>query len=211
MSDFNVQPIHRNPVPVGTPAEADAEGLDPTVYATCAKPNPVTGVVGCPHFHRCVVSAKGKSGPRNYGVQIIKGASQGGGMTRTTGNCMWIAQYADQYERNGGSVSVIAEEGETFEKVTRVAVNNQTGEVETNKWNKDVHREDRRIKVLVEPWPRPGQNKELLTDLLRAEVKQADDARRKDENLARVLGNADAVAPLDKRDAGRHGRGKEKA
>lgn len=210
MSDVVVQPIYQNPIPIGTIAEAEAEGLSPQVYSTCAKPNPTTQTIGCPYYGTCMVSAKGVSGPKNYGIQIIKGQSQGGGMVTTLANCMWLAQKASQYESNGGSVSVIAEEGETIDRVTRIAVNNVTGDV-AKKYDRDVHREDRRIKVLVEKWPRPGQNPELLSDLLRSEMAASDKERRRDENLARNLGHGDAVAPLDKRASRGHGGGKEKA
>lgn len=209
MSDFSIQPINQDPVPVGTVEELVAENLDPTVYASCARPNPVTGVVGCPFYNNCIVSAKGVSGPRNYGVQILKGPSQGGGMTTVGASCMWLAQHAPVYERNEGSVRVIAEEGETFDRVTRVAVNNETGEI-AGKYDRNVRREDRRIKVLVQPWPRPNQNTELLTDMLRAEMAHAEKERRTDENLARNLGLGDTIAPLDKRNAGRRVGGKEK-
>lgn len=209
MSDFNVQPINQSPVPIGTVAELEAENLDPAVYASCSRPNPVTGLVGCPYFNNCIVSAKGVSGPRNYGVQILKGQSQGGGMTTAGASCMWLSQHAPVYERNNGSVRVIAEEGETFSRVTRVAVNNETNEI-AGKYDRNVRREDRRIEVLVQPWPRPNQNPELLTDMLRAEIAQAEKERRTDENLARNLGLGGTIAPLDKRASGRRGGGKEK-
>jgi len=209
VSEFNVQAIHQSPIPIGTVAELQADNLDPTVYASCAKPNPVTGLVGCPYHQSCIVSAKGVSGPKNYGVQILKGPSQGGGMTTVGASCMWLAQHAPVYERNEGSVRVIAEEGQTYDRVTKVAVNNQTGEI-AGKYDRDVRREDRRIKVLVQPYPRPNENQELLTDMLRAEMAQVEKERRTDENLARNLGLGNTIAPLDKRDAGRHGGGKAK-
>lgn len=209
MSNFSIQPINQSPVPIGSVQELEAENLDPTVYASCARPNPVTGLVGCPFHQTCMVSAKGKDGPKNYGVQIFKGPGQGGGMTTTVASCMWLAQHARVYERNEGSVRVIANEGESFDKVTRVAVNNQTNEV-AGPYDRDVRREDRRIKVKVQPYPRPSQNPELLTDMLRAEMAQTEKERRADENLVRNLGLADTIAPIDKRDAGRRGGGKEK-
>lgn len=209
MSDFSIQPINQSPVPIGSIPELEADNLDPTVYASCSRPNPVTGIVGCPFYSTCMVSAKGKDGPRNYGVQIFKGPGQGGGMTTMSASCMWLAQHARVYERNDGSVRVIANEGETFDKVTRIAINNQTNEV-AGKYDRDVRREDRRIKVKVQPYPRPSENAELLTDMLRAEMAQTEKERRTGENLARNLGLSETIAPIDKRDAGRHGGGKAK-
>lgn len=209
MSDFTITPINQDAVPVGTLAELQAENLDPRVYASCAAPNPVTGVLGCPHYARCIVSAKGVSGPKNYGIQILKGRAHGGGMTTVGASCMWIAQNAAVYEKNEGSVRVIAEEGQTFDRVTRVAVNNDTGEI-AGKYDRNVRREDRRIKVLVQPWPRPGENQEILADMLRAEMSQVERERRTDEQFARNSGLEHTIPPLDKRDAGRRGRGKEK-
>lgn len=201
-----VSPINRKQVPVGTLAEAEAEGLDVTQYATCSRPNPVTGVAGCPWFGKCRVSAKGQSGPKNYGVRIVKGSAQGGGIVHTTVDCMWLADHVEDTENNGGAVTVVAEEGQTYKKVTRIAVSNRTGEIATNQWDKDTHREDRRVPVEVKPWPRPGENKELLHDVLRAEVVQAERERRADESLARAVGLEDSITPLDKR-AGAGGRG----
>lgn len=210
-SDVQVTPIHQTPVPVGTLAELEEQGLDPTVYASCSRPNPVTQVQGCPYFGKCRVSARGVSGPRNYGIRVIKGRAQGGGMVNTMVDCMWLADHVHDIEANGGSVKVIAEEGQEFEKVTRIAVSNQTGEVEKNKWNKDVHREDRRIKVLVKPWPRPNENRELLQDVLRAEVSQEERERRSDEGYARNLGLEGTIAPLDKRGGTGGGRAEGRA
>lgn len=201
-----VSPINRKEVPIGTLAEAEAEGLDVTQYATCSRPNPVTGVKGCPWFAKCRVSAKGKSGPRNYGVRIIKGPAQGGGIAHSSVDCMWLAEHTNDTEANGGAVTVVAEEGETYEKVTRIAVSNRTGEIATNQWDKDVHREDRRVKVEVQPWPRPGENKELLHDMLRAEVMESEKERLENESVARAVGLEDSITPLDKR-AGAGGRG----
>lgn len=198
---INVVPVNQEAVPVGSLAEAEAEGLDPGLYATCARPNKASGVVGCKWFDKCIVSAKGVAGPKNYGVRVFKGKSQGGAMVNTTANCMWIADQAPVIEKNGGALKVIAEEGETYKRVTGIAVNNMTGEATMNVRDPNTHRDDVVVEVLVQPWPRPGQNAELLTDLLRAEVNAEERKRRSDESLARNIGDPNAVVPIDKRDA----------
>lgn len=192
--------MHTKPTPIGTLAEAEAENLDPSVYATCAPQNKVTGVVGCPWYAKCRVSAKGKSGPRNYGVQHFKGKAQGGGMVTTAVDCMWIADHIDDIERNGGAIKVVAEEGQTFTKVTGMAVNNMTGDPTMNVRDPNTHREEVRVEVEVKPWPRPSQNAELIHDMLYAEVSQVEKARKSEESLAKNLGMADAIAPLDQRE-----------
>jgi hypothetical protein len=199
-----VQPIERSPIPVGTIAEAEREGLDPAAYATCSRPNRVTGVVGCPWFDRCRVSAKGQNGPKNYGVEIVKGAVQGGGFVKMHANCMWIADHAETYEKNGGVVKVTCEEGEPYEHVTYIAVNAVTNEP-THQKDPQAIRVQRRVKATVPKFPRPGENPALLTDLLRAESIEAEKERRHDEAKARAYGLADTIAPIDKRSAGADG------
>lgn len=201
MSNISVQPIERSPLPVGTLAEAEREGLDPTQYATCSKPNRVTGVLGCSWFDRCRVSAKGQAGPKNYGIEIMKGKAQGGGFVREKADCMWIADHAQDAEDNKGAIKVIANEGETFEQVTGVMVNSATGEPTHQKDPQGV-REQRRVVVTVPKYPRPGENPALLTDVLRAESIEAEKERRSDEAHARAYGLPDAIPAIDKRDAG---------
>lgn len=210
MSEFNVQAINQEMTPIGTVQEAEAEGLSPAEYATCARPNPSAGIIGCPRFAECVVSAKGSSGPRNYGIQIFKGKAQGGAMVNTTASCLWIAAHAATIEKNGGAVKVIAEEGESYPKVTGMAVDDITGKPTMNVRMPGTHRDDVRVDVPVTPWPRPGQNPELLNDVLRAEMSEIERKRRSDESLARNIGAEHTIAPLDKRDAGQ-AQGRSKA
>lgn len=204
MSNVSVQPIERSPVPVGTIAEAEREGLDPTAYATCSRPNKATGVIGCPWHDRCRVSAKGVEGPKNYGIEILKGRAQGGGFVRERATCMWIADHAGDIEANGGAIRVIANEGETFEQVTSVMVNTATGQV-THQKDPMGTRETRRVPVEVKKYPRPGENPALLTDVLRAESIEAEKERRSDEASARAYGLEHTIAPIDKRPAGPDG------
>lgn len=202
--DNLVDGLYQRNVPIGTLAEAQAEGLDVTAYPTCARPNPVTGVKGCPWFNRCIVSAKGKSGPKNYGVQIIKGKAVGGGFMNRTVDCMWIADQIERIEANKGSLHVIAEEGEEYELLTKVAVNQSTNEVVAVN-GPNTKRKERKVKVRVEPWPRPGQNVEILQDMMRAETAQQEKERKRVESRERNLGLE--VSPIDKRDAGK-GKGR---
>lgn len=203
-----IQPVNQNPVPVGSVAEAEKEGLDPSVYSTCSRPNKMTGNVGCPFYEQCRVSAKGVAGPRCYGVEIMQGPALGGYMVRNAVDCMWIAQQADNIEDNKGSIRVIAEEGEQFMKVASVLVDNVTNEISTNPFNQNARREERMVPFTVPKWPRPGENKLLLHDMLRAETMKQEKERRANENLTRNLGLGDTIAPLDKRDADRKRGGK---
>lgn len=200
----NITPIERSQVPIGTIQEAEKEGLDPSAYATCARPNKAAGILGCDWFHKCRVSAKGQSGPRNYGVEMLKGKAQGGGFVREKANCMWIADHADDIERNGGALKVIANEGEEFEQVTGVFLNPATGKVTHQKDPMGV-RETRRVPVEVPKYPRPGENPGLLTDVLRAESIEAEKERRSDEASARAYGLEHTIPALDKRVAGPDG------
>lgn len=204
MAEPVIRPTNESNVPVGTLQEAEAEGLDVTAYATCAKPNPVTGVVGCEWFHECRVSAKGQSGPRNYGLEIMKGKSQGGGFVKIATNCMWIADHAKDFEKNGGAVKVIANEGEEFEHVQGIAVNSATG-LPTYQKDPMAVRKRQRVKTTVPPYPRPGQNPALLTDVLRAESIEAEKERRTDEATARAYGLESTIPPIDKRTSGADG------
>ena len=187
-------------MPIGTIAEAEEMNLSPAVFATCARPNPATGVVGCVWFDKCRVSAKGKDGPKNYGCHYFKGKGQGGARTTNVYDCMWIASHIHDIERNGGALRVVAEEGQTIERVTGVSINNATGQVETNPYAVGTHRDDMRITEVVKPFPRPKDNPELIQAVLSAEVVAQEMERRSDESLAVATGNFHAIAPVDKRE-----------
>lgn len=195
-----VSPINQRPIPIGTIAEAEEMNLSPAVFSTCARPNPATGVLGCAWFDKCRVSAKGKDGPKNYGCHYFKGKGQGGARTTNVYDCMWIASHIHDIERNGGALRVVAEEGQTIERVTGVSINNATGQVETNPYAVGTHRDDMRITEVVKPFPRPKDNPELIQAVLSAEVVAQEMERRSDESLAVATGNFHAIAPVDKRE-----------
>ncbi|MBK8772722.1 MAG: hypothetical protein IPM06_20160 [Rhizobiales bacterium] len=195
-----VSPINQRPIPIGTIAEAEEMNLSPAVFSTCARPNAATGVLGCAWFDKCRVSAKGKDGPKNYGCHYFKGKAQGGARTTNVYDCMWIASHIHDIERNGGALRVVAEEGETIERVTGVSINNATGQVETNPYAVGTHRDDMRITEVVKPFPRPKDNPELIQAVLSAEVVAQEMERRSDESLAVATGNFHAIAPVDKRE-----------
>ena len=204
----SVQPIDRsNNIPVGSITEAEAEGLDVSVYPTCARPAPHRGIRGCAWFDKCVVSAKGKDGPKYYGVELVKGASQGGGFTKFNESCMWIADHAANYPKNGGALKVIAAEGESYEKVDSISVDALTGEPCNQKAANAVRRKTR-VKVTVPRYPRPGENPALLTDVLRAESIEAEKERLSNEATARAYGLAESIAPIDERPSG-SGKGRK--
>ena len=198
-----VDGLYQRNVPIGTLAEAQAEGLDVTAYPTCARPNPVTGVKGCPWYGKCIVSAKGVSGPKNYGVQIIKGRSVGGGFMNRVVDCMWIAENVERIEQNKGSLTVIADEGGEIEMLTKVAVAKDGTILDAN--GPGTKRKEKKVRVPVQPWPRPGENVEIMQDMMRAEVAQQEKERKRVENRERGLGVA--VTPIDQRNA-RKGKGR---
>lgn len=202
MADYRVAPIEQINRPVGTIAEVQAEGLDISTYPTCAKRNPAQEIVGCPWHDKCRVSARAVDGPKNYGIEVLYGRAIGGEMVRMKNDCFWIADHADDIEKNGGSIKVIANEGEEFDMVTSIAVNSGTGEPTFQK-DPLAKREMRRVKVKVPKYPRPGENPAMLSDLLRAESAENERKRRTDESIARNYGLEGTIAPLDKRDAGR--------
>lgn len=206
----SVMPVDRSSnVPIGTTEEAEKEGLDVAVYPTCARPAPHRGIRGCAWFDKCIVSAKGKAGPKNYGVEVVKGASQGGGFTKFNETCMWIADHAENYPKNGGSLKVIASEGETYEKVDSIAVDALTNEP-CNQWAANAVRRKVRVKVTVPKYPRPGENPALLTDVLRAESIEAEKERMSHEATARAYGLGESIPAIDERAAGQ-GKGRKTA
>lgn len=205
MSDYRVAPIQQVQVPVGTIAEAQEQGLDITQYNTCAKRNPAAEIKGCPWWDKCRVSAKGVSGPRNYGIEIIKGKQVGGGFVRLKNDCMWVADHAENVERNGGSFKIIAEEGETFEVVEGAMVLKSDNTKPTFQGDPLGIRKRIRRTIEVPKFARPEDNESLMLDVLRAESMQLEKERRSDEARARNYGLESTIAPLDKRDAGRDG------
>jgi len=201
VSDYRVAPIQQAQVPVGTIAEAQAQGLDITQYNTCAKRNPAAEIKGCPWYDKCRVSAKGESGPRNYGIEIIKGKNTGGGFVRLKNDCMWIADHMENVERNGGSFKIIAEEGESFEVVEGAMVLKSDNTKTTFQGDPMGIRKRIRRTVEVPKFMRPEDNEALMLDVLRAESMKLEKERRADENRARNYGVPDAITPVDKRDA----------
>ena len=131
-------------------------------------------------------------------------------MVRNAVDCMWIANQIDNIEDNKGSLRVIADEGEEFQKIASVLVDNTTNEVSANPFNTNARREERVVPFKVPSWPRPGENKLLLHDMLRAETMKQEKERRSNENLTRNLGLGDTIAPIDKRDANGARGGKAK-
>lgn len=134
----------------------------------------------------------------------MKGKHSGGGFVKMKSNCMWIADHIADIESNGGALKVIANEGESFDTVTSIAVNGMTGEP-TKQKDPLAIRKKMRVKVEVTPYPRPGQNPALLTDVLRAESIEAEKERRTDEATAKAYGLEHTIPPVDKRPSGPDG------
>lgn len=185
-SDFrydpeNIIPDNIPPLPVGTLAEIQAEGLDPAVVPTCGKPvrngNEVV-VRGCPYRHVCKLAIRDESGPRNFGVRYIKGKALGGKTVIGERNCFYIALNKDVIEENEGSLTIVAHEGETYKTIE---AGPHTGY------------KDQIVEKVVTPFPRPGQNPDLAMEQLKAIVRSEEKARMSKEqehiNIGGVVDN----------------------
>ena len=197
--------------PIGTLDELEELGLNPTHYPACAVPNKHGGVRGCNEAHRCPVSVKFKKfkdggGPRRYAWErIFKGKP----VRRVEGDCWRLSEDKVFVENNGGAIRIIANEGQTYDKLTGVAVKtfvDQQGEVQkvvakAGEYHlPNVQREDMVIQMTVKPFKRPSENPEIATDIITANVLRDESARIQQESVGRALGLSGASAPLDKRD-----------
>jgi hypothetical protein len=68
MAETFTQPIH---LPVGTPAEVEAQGWSLDVVASCAQQNKASGIRGCPYWERCMFGRKSMGGFKGKGPHYI--------------------------------------------------------------------------------------------------------------------------------------------
>lgn len=183
-----------NAAPQGTVAELEAEGMDPAQYGACARRNKAGGILGCPEFHRCRLSIKGKAGPEYAGVEIIKGKSDGP-PARSLVDCTWIAKYRDDIVENGGSLTVLAMGGESFTAIRNVTVDPLTRE-EVSQYTPGCIRDDKEVVIEVPKFVRPGKSKQHLATRLKNASREAMKEQLENEQRARSLG-LDATRPLD--------------
>jgi hypothetical protein len=179
----NIVPDNLPPLPVGTLAELEAQGLSPAVVPCCHKKvmagNDVQ-VLGCPYRTNgmCKLAIRDQAGPQFFGVEYLKGKTHGGGMVRGVRDCFFIARNKEQIEDNGGTLRIVATEGEKFKMVV---AGPQTGY------------KDKIEEVEVPKFPRPGDNPDLVKEQLKAEIRE-DEKRKKIEsqeqfNIGANLGN----------------------
>lgn len=196
--------------PIGTKEEAEELGLDPSVYATCSKP--VKGINrGCEFFNICPLSYKGKTfaeggGPRCHGFEV---AMPGKPIRRWQDVCFSMVPRISDIEDNRGAVRVIADEGETYEKVEGIYIKTfidpETDEQvrvparEGEYHYPNVQRGDMLVEKLVLPYERPSQNQELAADLITANVVAKEQERIRGEAFPSALGIEVGGTPLDKR------------
>jgi len=199
--------------PVGTVDELQDLGLDPAIFPSCQRPNKAAGIRGCDEYGKCPLSCKGKDsssggGPRRFAWERI---FRGRPIRRVEGECWQLARDQEFVELNGGALRVIANEGETYEKLTGIAVktfvdsegNVQKVVAKDGEYHlPNVQREDRVVPFLVKPFPRPSQNIDLATDLITAEAVRKEHERIQREAVPRALGIEGTGEPLDKRNKG---------
>ena len=209
--------------PIGTLDEIEELGLSPEHYPCCAKRNKATGVLGCVKFAECSLSIKGKTfeeggGPRRFAWERV---FRGKPVRRREGVCWKLVDDQVFVEDNGGAVQIIAEEGESYDKLEGVAVktfvNSQGNTEKVVAKDGEYHlpnvvREDKVVSKTVRPFLRPSQNTDIATDVITARVVEKAHAQIRSESVGSVLGVSGARAPLDKRNKGgskRKGEGPE--
>lgn len=197
--------------PVGTLDELEELGLSPQHYPSCSQPNRMTGNRGCNHWYECPMSYKGKSsseggGPRRHAWEI---ARRGKPLLRVEGECWDIAKRISDIQDNKGAVRIIADEGQTYKKLTGIAVKTfvdpTTDEVKkvvakNGEYHlPNVKREDMVVDFVVKPFPRPVDNTTIATDVVTAQAIRSEQERISGEAFPRALGVTGGGTPLDKR------------
>lgn len=178
--------------PVGTLEEFERDGYSPAQYPSCARPAKDSDgnviVKGCPLYNKCTMSIRDKSGPRNFGVEIIKGEALGGHVIRRVLTCYKVVTDQDYHEQNEGVVTIIANEGETFQNVEVRRVKNEKGEPDQREMQVDV---------VVPAHPRPNENPALVRDRVKAMARKREMEMKKSERASEALGAGGSRLPLD--------------
>ena len=207
--------------PVGTKDEAESLGLETSIYPTCSKP--VAGVNrGCKFFNICPMSYKGKTlseggGPRRHAFEIIQ---RGKPVRRFDSECYLAITKIEDVQSNAGAVRVIADEGETYEKVEGIYIKTfidpETGETtkvpakEGEYHYPNVARGDMLVEKPVVPFTRTVDNKDIAVDLVTASVVAKEQERIRGEAYPAALGIEVGGTPLDKRNR-KSGKGKRES
>lgn len=196
---FIAQGVPENPI--GTVDELEALRMPVDVFPSCAPESIHRGVKGCPCEHLCTMDYKGKSfaeggGPRNHGWENIKSAGQGGNVVRGMHPCFWGVAQQESMKENGSILRPIADEGEEIEILTGTL-----SPIPSDPF----HREDKLVKLKIEPFKRPGENQKIAQNLLRATIAKDEEARLANERTGELLGVPGATTPLNLRRRG--GRG----
>ena len=183
------------PNAVGTMDELQKHGMPARAFRSCNEPSVDGTVLGCPVWSACTMSYKGKSlaeggGPRNHCWERIKSPAQGGGIVRNSQPCYWGVKQQEIVAENKEILQVIADEGEDYTTFTKVSA-----PVPSNIFRREMQE----IKFTVPPFPRPGENKQMVQARMRAEATRRETQRVAKEGASQALGVAGASTPLDKR------------
>lgn len=176
-SDFRYDPENIIPdnipaLPVGTLAEVQAEGLDPSVVPTCGREVKNGSQVitrGCPYRQQCKLAIRDEAGPQFFGIEYMKGKDMGGRTVRGVRDCFYIAINKDTIEENKGSLKILAREGETFKMVE---AGPHTGYKDTI------------VEHVVPKFPRPGENPDLAMEQLKAITRAEEEQRKSEQQLS---------------------------
>lgn len=196
--------------PVGAKDEIEGFGLDPVYYPSCSKPIPNQNR-GCQHFNTCPFSYKGKSlneggGPRRHGFELVQ---RGKPVRRFDSECFSVVPKIEDIQSNQGALRVIADEGETYEKVEGVYIKTfidaESGETtkvvakEGEYHYPNVARGDMLVTKKVLPFTRTEDNKDIAVDIVTATVVAKEQERIRGEAFPNALGLEVGGTPLDKR------------
>ena len=165
--------------PVGTPEALRQHGLDPAQYGSCARKDLANGILGCAAFEACRLP---KDGVKRFAIRVIKSNAVGGGMAKADVECFTAVVIAEQarVNNNGTIVDVIGHEGDEYDTVESVPVKDSLGRITSY--------EARPVRRKVAPFPKIGENRELLKDAL------AGAERRKHEDEQEALQRESALA-----------------
>lgn len=195
--------------PIGTKDEAEALGLEPIHYSTCSRP--VSGVNrGCKFFASCPMSYKGKTleeggGPRIHAYEVVQ---PGQPIRRWEDTCFAMVVRISDIEDNGGAVRIIADEGDTYEKVEGIYIKTFVDEdgntvkvpaADGEQHYPNVARGDMLVEKTVPAYKRAAENQTIATDIITAQVIAKEQERLRGQAFPAALGLEVGSTPLDKR------------
>jgi hypothetical protein len=160
--------------PIGTLEAVLQNGADPAKVFSCAAPdrNRAEGVVkGCPYWGICKFPEKGKSGPLNFGVRIVK---KNGGVRNTIKACFELIPHLHvmrESPANADLYKIIAREGQEIK--IRGSVSTPPSEIgQLPTWS------DKTLVMKVEAFPRIGEHPMFIesVEVVAARKEALDDA-----------------------------------